>query len=308
MTKPEQDAGINYALIKEAKETAEKYNNSLKMIRAFTKRRAALNKAKKVGQDTANLSEKIEELEDSIDNAETEKAKAQARLNKLREGGVSVDEHLLTDQPEETQEESWDLEEEPEQEVNYYSYDQVNYGEAEQPGAAWAEVERAGWQPSPPSESAAELKLAQLSQALVLYNFDANSSDELTVSEGEWVNLLVNRAQEEGWVMAENREGQTGLVPASFVTETSPEEYEASLTAPAAPLEQDWGTPTLPSCPPSAVEEDKSSEDEETTEDSDEEDDDGPPPDLAPPPGPPPAIAPPPSPCAPPQSVAGKYK
>ena len=232
VTKPEQDAGINYALIKEAKETAEKYNNSLRMIRAFTKRRAALNKAKKAGQNTTNLSEKIEELEDSIDNAETEKAKALARLNKLREGGVSVDEHLLTDKPEETQDESWDVEDEPEaevKEVNYYSYDQVNYGESEQPGAAWGEAEPGDWQPSPPPEASTDLQPVQRGQALVLYNFDATSSDELTVSEGEWVNLLVSEAQEDGWVMAENREGQTGLVPASFVTETTPEEYEASL-------------------------------------------------------------------------------
>ena len=113
--------------------------------------------------------------------------------------------------------------------------------------------------------------------------------------------------------MAENREGQTGLVPASFVTETTPEEYEASLaaqqvSAPAAP-EQDWAAPALPSCPPPAVE-NSSEEEEETTEDSEDEDDDddGPPPGLAPPPGPPPAVAPPPSPCAPPQQVAGKYK
>ena len=115
--------------------------------------------------------------------------------------------------------------------------------------------------------------------------------------------------------MAENREGQTGLVPASFVTETTPEEYEASLaaqqvSAPAAP-EQDWGAPALPSCPPPAVENSsEEEEEEETTEDSedDDDDDDGPPPGLAPPPGPPPAVAPPPSPCAPPQLVAGKYK
>ena len=319
MTKPEQDAGINYALVKEAKETAEKYNNSLRMVRAFTKRRAALNKAKKAGQDTANLSEKIEELEDSIDNAETEKAKAMARLNKLREGGVSVDEHLLADKPGETQEESWDVEveeEEPEvKEVNYFSYDQVNYGESEQPGAAWGEEEPAGWQPSPPPEASSDLQPVVRGQALVLYNFDATSSDELTVSEGEWVNLLASQTEEDGWVTAENREGQTGLVPASFLTETTPEEYEASLAAQQIPEpepSQDWTAPALPSCPPPALEqeedeeEDNSSEDEETTEDSD--DDDGPPPGLAPPPGPPPAMAPPPSPCAPPQSVAGKYK
>ena len=289
VTKPEHDAGINYALGKEAKETAEKYNNSLRMITAFTNRKTALNKAKKAGQDTANLSEKIEELEDSIDNAETEKAKAVARLNKLREGGVSVDEHLMSEKPEESQVD-WDSEEDTEtqvKEVNYYSYDQANFGETQQ---------AAGWDsPSPPPPPATEtsdpVASTEISQALVLYNFDATSSDELTVSEGEWVNLLVGQAQEEGWLMAENSEGGRGLVPASFVTETTPEEYEASLASQPAPAEPEQGWAgevsqpgqqlSIPSCPPPAMDGDNSSE-EETSEESDD-DETGPPPGLAPP-------------------------
>ena len=308
VTKPDHDAGINYALGKEAKETAEKYNNSLRMITAFTNRRAALNKAKKAGQDTANLSEKIEELEDSIDNAETEKAKAVARLNKLREGGVSVDEHLLTEKAADSHVD-WDSEEETKEvkEVNYYSYDQVNYGESQQ---------APGWDSPPPpptteTNTDVPAQSSEVSQALVLYNFDATNSDELTVSEGEWVNLLGSQAQEDGWVTAENSQGQTGLVPASFVTETSPEEYEASLAAQpqAAPLDQGWGveaSPTpasqdlsVPSCPPPAMEADNSSE-EETSEES-EDDDAGPPPGLAPPPGPPPGLSTP-------GEISGKYK
>ena len=36
--------GINYALTREAKDAAEKYNNAIKRITAFTKRKAALSK------------------------------------------------------------------------------------------------------------------------------------------------------------------------------------------------------------------------------------------------------------------------
>ena len=73
---PEQDAGINYALTREAKDAAEKYNNAIKRISAFTKRKGALSKAMKSGQNVAELEEKIEEFEHSLNIAETEKAKA----------------------------------------------------------------------------------------------------------------------------------------------------------------------------------------------------------------------------------------
>ena len=96
---PEQDAGINYALTKEAKEAAEKYNNSIKRITAFTKRKVALTKALKSGQDTSSLEEKIEEFDHSLNIAETEKAKALAKLNILREGGLPVDDYMEAEKP-----------------------------------------------------------------------------------------------------------------------------------------------------------------------------------------------------------------
>ena len=96
---PEQDAGINYALTKEAKEAAEKYNNSIKRIAAFTKRKVALSKALKSGQDTGSLQEKIEEFDHSLNIAETEKAKALAKLSILRQGGLPVDDYMEADRP-----------------------------------------------------------------------------------------------------------------------------------------------------------------------------------------------------------------
>ncbi len=62
-----------------------------------------------------NLDDKIEELETAIRSATTEKAKCEARLNKLREGGVPVDEYLdaaslailETESREEQQQQEW---------------------------------------------------------------------------------------------------------------------------------------------------------------------------------------------------------
>ena len=99
ITPSEHDAG--YSLNYEARATAGKLNQSVKTIRAFRKRIKACMHHKTAGlkhepndPTGPNLDDKIEELENSIRNAETEKAKCEARLNKLREGGVAVDEYL----------------------------------------------------------------------------------------------------------------------------------------------------------------------------------------------------------------------
>ena len=94
---PENDAGIKYALTRDAKDTADKYNNAIRRIAAFNKRKAALSRAMKSGQDTSSLEEKIEEFEHSLNLAETERAKSIARLNKLREGGLPVDDYMETE-------------------------------------------------------------------------------------------------------------------------------------------------------------------------------------------------------------------
>jgi len=139
VTMPEDDAGLSYALNREAREAADKYNNAIKMISAFRKRINSLYKAKKQMQvPDPSIDEKIEELDNSIDNAESEKAKADAKLKKLREGGVSVDKYLdaisvCSDANKEHDEmnDDWDMHEDTAtavEEVNYFSYDQISYG------------------------------------------------------------------------------------------------------------------------------------------------------------------------------------
>jgi len=347
---PEQDAGINYALTREAKDAAEKYNNAIKRISAFTKRKGALSKAMKSGQNVAELEEKIEEFEHSLNIAETEKAKAVAKLDILREGGLPVDSYMDEEKPQDyggNAAHDWDYHDDHDSdqvtEVNYYSYDQISYGDSQQ-GAAppqpapvsadpwpqdedpWGSSSPAQEQPPAP-EPVMEEYTGEVAQAVVLYTFDATSHDELSVREGEWINLLLSGCQEEGWVMGQNSDGQSGLIPASFVTQTTPEEYLGQLTEAAAavtagpdPIEPAWGQTdpapaapdlSIPMCPPPAAadEDEETSSEEESEEDSD---DGGPPPGLAPPPGPPPTLSPPGPPPQPPtsplSSVMGSYQ
>ena len=95
ITPSEHDGG--YSLSHEAKSTAGKLNQAIRTIRAFKKRIKACETHKKAGlkqepgdKTESTLDDKIDELEIAIRVAETDRAKCEARLNKLREGGVSL--------------------------------------------------------------------------------------------------------------------------------------------------------------------------------------------------------------------------
>ncbi len=54
-------------------------------------------------------------------------------------------------------------------------------------------------------------------RAVVLFNFEANNEDELTVAENEEVDILVRECDEEGWLLGRNRAGRRGYVPYNYV-------------------------------------------------------------------------------------------
>ena len=99
ITTSEHDGG--YSLNYEARQNASKLNQAVKTINAFEKRIEACQYHRSKGltrepNDTGgpDLETKICELDIAISNAKTDKAKAEARLARLREGGVAVDEYI----------------------------------------------------------------------------------------------------------------------------------------------------------------------------------------------------------------------
>ena len=99
ITSSEHDGG--YSLNYEARRNASKLNQAAKTAKAYKKRINACHYhqskgLKKEPNDTngPDLATKIRELRNAIRNAEREKAKAEARIAKLREGGVNVDEYI----------------------------------------------------------------------------------------------------------------------------------------------------------------------------------------------------------------------
>jgi len=329
ITMPEDDAGISYALNREAREAAEKYNNAIKMVSAFRKRINALHKAKKkMDVPDPSLDEKIEELDNSIDNAECDKAKADAKLKKLREGGVSVDKYLDavsvgSDANREDVNDDWDVNEDVAAvpEVNYFSYDEISYtGEAvARETTAGAGDASAGWggaatndwtesqfgDPEPSSKdndwgtsssgvggnipSATKvLEKQEAVKATVLYLFSGENDDELPVNEGEEILIMVDECDEDGWIMAQNLAGKKGLVPSSFVQVLDQNQGEC-LAQPTAQGAQALDIKEPVLVIPSCPPPDT---DDDSSSEEESEEDDMPPPGLAPPPGPPPQLSP----------------
>ena len=82
----------------------------------------------------------------------------------------------------------------------------------------------------PAAETYAEpVSTVGLEQATVLYNFDAQNSDELTITENEVVYIANEECDEEGWVVIVNAQGQKGYVPQNYLEmgEAAPAEAEA---------------------------------------------------------------------------------
>ena len=56
-----------------------------------------------------------------------------------------------------------------------------------------------------------------LRQATVLYNFDSQNADELTITENEIIFISNEECDEEGWVVVINAQGQKGYVPMNYL-------------------------------------------------------------------------------------------
>lgn len=223
-----------------------------------------------------DLETKIVELQIAISNAHTDKSKAEARLHKLREGGIAVDEYIDAFVVErKRQQEAAEAQrardaalaaaanEGSEEQENFalqearadsfdqdYDQDQQPVNQTPAPAAQPVSYEPDNWAswddaPAEPAEPAAEVEPVQedwaafdnkveadiepvepqaeaidydgLRQATVIYNFDAQNSDELTINENEAVFISNEECDEEGWVVCINAQGQKGYVPLNYL-------------------------------------------------------------------------------------------
>uniref|UniRef100_A0A6Q2X8R4 FCH and double SH3 domains 2 n=1 Tax=Esox lucius TaxID=8010 RepID=A0A6Q2X8R4_ESOLU len=154
-------------------------------------------------QNRSELELKMEEARENLRRAETVKLKAEARLDLLREAGVTVETWLksaMNQVMEELENERWanlngtaDLEREDEEELE-------DSGEVLDDSS------------SSPSSTLRNYPLT----CKVLYSYKASQPDELTIEEQE-VLEVIDDGDMEDWVKARNRTGHVGYVPEKYL-------------------------------------------------------------------------------------------
>lgn len=120
---------------------------------------------------------------------------------------------------------------------NWASWDDVPASPEKPAEDDWAAFDQQNVQAEvePQHEAPAEaepVNLEGLQQVNVLYNFDAQNSDELTITENEMVYLANEECDEEGWAVCINAHGQKGYVPLNYL------EIEAEAQTEAAEQDQ----------------------------------------------------------------------
>uniref|UniRef100_A0A8C4ZAU9 FCH and double SH3 domains 2 n=1 Tax=Gadus morhua TaxID=8049 RepID=A0A8C4ZAU9_GADMO len=161
-------------------------------------------------QGRLDLELKIEDTKECIRKAETIKLKAEARLDLLRQVGVSVDTWLksaMNQVMEELENERW---------ANYNSIDPSLSGPVELDREEGEECEENmevfDDSSSSPSGTLRNYPLT----CKVLYSYKASQPDELTIDEQEMLEVIEDGDMED-WVKARNKTGQVGYVPEKYL-------------------------------------------------------------------------------------------
>ena len=108
---------------------------------------------------------------------------------------------------------------------------------AEEPAEEdWAAFDNNQAEPEPAAASYEEAEQQEvpvqstegLRQVYVLYNFDAQNSDELTINENEMVFITDEECDEEGWAVCISNDGRKGYVPLNYLDLEAEAEAEAA--------------------------------------------------------------------------------
>ncbi|XP_068718936.1 F-BAR and double SH3 domains protein 2-like [Montipora capricornis] len=160
-----------------------------------------------------------EALKESIRLAETNKLKTEACLEVLREAGVNVDEWLKSANSLSPNDMEADT-------LSQYS---LNDGCADDDWDDLDDTFTADY--SSDDDARSVLSNSSMPVACVaLYNYDATNADELTITEGEELEILEKDG--DGWCRGRNKSGQIGYFPESYVETESTAIQPSSAASP----------------------------------------------------------------------------
>lgn len=160
-------------------------------------------------QNSSEFETKMEVARQSLRRSETVKAKAEARLDLLREAGIAVDTWLksaMNQVMEELENERWN---------NLGTQDPALSGTADLEREE-EEMEDSGEVLDDSSSSPSSTLKNYPLTCKVMYSYKASQPDELTIEEQEILEVIDDGDMED-WVKARNRSGQVGYVPEKYL-------------------------------------------------------------------------------------------
>ncbi|XP_042069421.1 F-BAR and double SH3 domains protein 2-like [Haplochromis burtoni] len=206
----ESGTAEEHTLDKEARKWASRVAREYKSIIHTQKALEEYGTQEASEPNNSELEIKMEVARQSLRRAETVKAKAEARLDLLREAGVPVETWLksaMNQVMEELENERWN---------NLSTHDPSLSVTADLEREDEEEMEDSGEVLDDSSSSPSSTLKNYPLTCKVLYSYKASQPDELTIEEQEILEVIDDGDMED-WVKARNRSGQVGYVPEKYL-------------------------------------------------------------------------------------------
>lgn len=206
----ESGTAEEHSLDKEARKWASRVAREYKSIIHTQKALEEYGTQEASEPNNSELETKMEVARQSLRRAETVKAKAEARLDLLREAGVAVETWLksaMNQVMEELENERWN---------NLSTHDPSLSVTADLEREDEEEMEDSGEVLDDSSSSPSSTLKNYPLTCKVLYSYKASQPDELTIEEQEILEVIDDGDMED-WVKARNRSGQVGYVPEKYL-------------------------------------------------------------------------------------------
>ncbi|TKS83179.1 SH3 domains protein 2 Carom [Collichthys lucidus] len=223
----ESGTAEEHSLDKEARKWASRVAREYKSIIHTQRALEEYGTQESTEQNNSELETKMEVARQSLRRAETVKAKAEARLDLLRQAGVAVETWLksaMNQVMEELENERWN---------NLSTHDPSLSGTADLEREDEEEMEDSGEVLDDSSSSPSSTLKNYPLTCKVLYSYKASQPDELTIEEQEILEVIDDGDMED-WVKARNRSGQVGYVPEKYLQLPSSNSLLSMLQALAA--------------------------------------------------------------------------
>ncbi|XP_015243364.1 PREDICTED: F-BAR and double SH3 domains protein 2-like [Cyprinodon variegatus] len=205
----ESGTAEEHSLDKEARKWASRVAREYKSIIHTQRALEEYGNQEASEQSSSEVDAKMEVARQSLRRAETVKAKAEARLDLLRQAGVAVETWLksaMNQVMEELENERWN---------NLSSHDPSLSGTADLEREDEEMEDSSEVLDDSSSSPSSTLKNYPLT-CKVLYSYKASQPDELTIEEQEILEVIDDGDMED-WVKARNRSGQVGYVPEKYL-------------------------------------------------------------------------------------------